>query len=36
MRDIGFDKWIVNQFEVITGVPPVLTGSAAEIVPTTN
>ena len=34
MRDIGFDKWIVNEFEVTAGVAPVLTDSTAEIVPT--
>jgi len=32
MRDIGFDKWIVKEYVVSVGDPPVLTGSTAEIV----
>lgn len=32
MHDIGFDKWIVTEFEVQAGVPPNLSDSTAEII----
>lgn len=32
MRDVGFEKWIVQEFQVLAGKLPVIEGSTAEIV----